>query len=214
MHDSEGVTVHQAIEQVQSEILALEQQLAEKKKAVNVLCGIVGKAPVYATTDPISGAAASIRSDEFYGKKLATAVRMILEKRSALGLGAASVDEIYDCMLQGGYRFDNAKNDATAKRALSTSLAKNTTTFHKLPNGYFGLLEWYPEAKVTKRVGENGSDQEGDNENHNNDFPDMKMKEQAAQTAAAHADHPNPDDGRAGRKEKRRGNATAEATAQ
>jgi hypothetical protein len=59
-------------------------------------------------------------------------------------------------MLQGGFRFD-AKNDGTAKRALSVSLAKNTTTFHRLPNGNIGLTEWYPEAKT--RSGNGGKDQ-------------------------------------------------------
>jgi hypothetical protein len=30
------------------------------------------------------------------------------------------------------------------------SLAKNSSLFHKLPTGKFGLLEWYPNAKPLK----------------------------------------------------------------
>jgi hypothetical protein len=130
---------------VQSQILNLEQQLAEKKRMVNGLCALIGRSHVYANTEP-TAVSVGIRSDEFYGKPLASAVRSILEKRAAAGLGAATLDEIFDGMQQGGYRFD-AKNDGTARRALSISLAKNTVTFHKLPNGNIGLTEWYPEAK-------------------------------------------------------------------
>jgi hypothetical protein len=64
-------------------------------------------------------------------------------------------------MKAGGYLFD-AKSDATATRALSTSMAKNTTTFHKLPNDDFGLLEWYPN--IPKRTRTNGKDEEAEKE--------------------------------------------------
>lgn len=143
--------VSRTIELVQSQILQLEQELAEKKRMVNSLCGLIDRTPVYANADPNIGASVGIRSDEFYGKPLASVVRAILEKRNAAGLGAASLDEIYNGMMQGGYRFD-AKNDATAKRALSISLAKNSVTFHKLPNGNIGLTEWYPEAAKMKAM--------------------------------------------------------------
>jgi hypothetical protein len=154
MHDEH---VSRTIEMVQSQILNLEKELAEKKRMVNSLCGLVGRSPVYANTEPGSGISVGIRSDEFYGKPLASVVRAILEKRSAAGLWAASLDEIFEAMLQGGFRFD-AKNDGTAKRALAISLSKNTVTFHRLPNGNIGLTEWYPEAAKNKPV--NGSKKE------------------------------------------------------
>jgi hypothetical protein len=166
--------VERTIELVQSQVRDLEQQLTEKKRMVNSLCGLIGRAPVYANADPISGGSMNIRPDEFYGKGLATAVRAILDKRNAAGMGAASVQEIYDLMIRGGFRFE-AKNEANAKRALTVSLAKNTVTFHRLPNGYFGLAEWYPEAVKAKTA--NGareeakqSDKEEELEEYPNDF--------------------------------------------
>jgi hypothetical protein len=36
-------------------------------------------------------------------------------------------------------------------RSLAMSLAKNTVTFHRLPSGAFGLVEWYPNAKPRKK---------------------------------------------------------------
>jgi hypothetical protein len=84
-----------------------------------------------------------------------------LERRAAADLGAASVDIIFAGMQAGGYLFD-AKNDGTARRSLSISLAKNTSTFHRLPNGDFGLLEWYPNIPTRTRT--NGKDQQVDDE--------------------------------------------------
>lgn len=139
--------VSKTIEMVQGQILALEQQTAEKKRTVNNLCVAIGRPPVYAITEPNPGASVGIRSDEFYGRPLASAARSVLEKRAASSLGAAPLDEIYAGMLQGGFRFE-AKNDATAKRSLAISLSKNTVTFHRLPNGNIGLSEWYPEART------------------------------------------------------------------
>src|SRR5690242_16828271 len=83
--------VERTIEMVQAQISDLEQQLSEKKKIVNSLCGLAGRPPIY-EEEPSRGLTA-IRSDEFYGKPLATAVREVLERRKLANLGAASVAE-------------------------------------------------------------------------------------------------------------------------
>ena len=80
---------------------------------------------------------------------LATAVRTILEMRRANNLGAALNNEIYDALIAGGYQF-NTKSEDVARSSLRNSLAKNTVTFHKLPNGRFGLATWYPNVKPSK----------------------------------------------------------------
>jgi hypothetical protein len=61
-------------------------------------------------------------------------------------MGPATVKEIYDALKAGGYKFET-KNDANAMRNLRISLTKNTSIFHKLPGGEFGLNEWYPKLK-------------------------------------------------------------------
>ena len=75
--------------------------------------------------------------------------------RKAMNMGPASVAEIYEALKSGGYQFD-ATNEDYAKRGVRHSLSKNTQTFHKLPNGDFGLIEWYPAIKKTKPA-KNGS---------------------------------------------------------
>lgn len=138
------------IELVQKQVADLDQQLLQKKRMVNDLCGLVGRPPLYGDAELMSrSATTNTRPDEYYGKPLATVVRMVLEKRQAAVLGAATVPEIYDEMVRGGYHF-TASTDDNNKRSLYTSLGKNTTTFHKLPNGTYGLREWYPEVKESK----------------------------------------------------------------
>src|SRR5438132_8921727 len=76
--------------------------------------------------------------------------------RKASGGGAASVETIYQALKAGGYRFDT-KNEENARNGVRISLRKNSATFHKLPNGEYGLCSWYgvkgdkPEETSTRR---------------------------------------------------------------
>jgi hypothetical protein len=142
--------IEQSILELQEHLAGLEDQARDTKKAVNALCRVAGKPAIYTDLDAEGRiVSAQIRGDEYYGKPLATVVREILEKRHRLGIGPASVDELYDDMLEGGYQFDG-KNPHNAKRSLRISLAKNTSTFHRLPNRKIGLREWYPGLKEAK----------------------------------------------------------------
>lgn len=132
---------------LQGEITKLQQEANNHKKTINSLCKVLGDAPLYADIDDENSVVSVVaRRDEFYGKPLATVVRMILERRGKLNIGAASVPEIYEAMKAGGYNF-TAKNDDNNKRVLLSAIAKNTATFHKLPTGTYGLREWYPSIK-------------------------------------------------------------------
>jgi hypothetical protein len=126
-----------------------EAQLAENKRTVNRLCARAGRPPRYPEAENGSGAQVGIiRADQYYGQPLAAAVRNILEGRKLAGLGSATVREIYETLLKGGFQFE--AKDENAQRGLRQSLTKNSQTFHKLPNGTYGLLEWYPGAKPAR----------------------------------------------------------------
>ena len=74
--------VNKTIDMVQGQIGELESQLLEKKRMVNDLCGLASRPPIYGDAELTARRAASgARPDEYYGKPLATVVRMILEKR-------------------------------------------------------------------------------------------------------------------------------------
>jgi hypothetical protein len=159
----ENEHVNKTIEMVQGQITTLNEELRTKKLMVNGLCELANRPALYPDVDQESRRVTTLRSDEYYGKPLATVVRSILERRQAANLGAASVNEIYEEMAEGGYHF-GGKNEDNNKRGLYISLGKNTSTFHKLPNGRYGLREWYPEIKDVKESKSKSNGASGDAE--------------------------------------------------
>lgn len=126
-----------------------ERKVAEQKRVVNGLCETAGRPLLYSNIDAASSVnLGNIQPDQFYGQPLATAMRSILEMRKATGRGPATVREIYDTLTQGGFKFE--AKDENALRGLRQSLTKNSGVFHKLPQGSYGLLEWYPNAKPAR----------------------------------------------------------------
>jgi hypothetical protein len=151
----------QTISAVQQEVAEFERKAADAKLLANQLCKRAGRPPIYADAETMSsgGVPLSIQSDQFYGQPQATCMRTILEMRKALNQGPASVNDLYDALVQGGYQFDT-KNVENAKRGLRINLTKNSVTFHKLPNGLFGLTAWYPNVRTPKqRAMSSGTDE-------------------------------------------------------
>ncbi|MEE8548504.1 MAG: hypothetical protein V3S74_03420 [Alphaproteobacteria bacterium] len=142
-----------AIQRVIKDVGDLERSLLEKKRFANQLCEYAGRPALYADTEASETVSVgSIRPDQFYGQPLATAIRGYLEMRQTSRLGAAQVREIFEALKAGGFKFE-AKDDTNAQRGLRQSLTKNSTTFHRLPNNSYGLLEWYPAARVGRSPG-------------------------------------------------------------
>lgn len=137
-------SVLHTINLLETQNIGFLQNVKNNKKTINNLCSLINEPPRYPDADDevIEGGAMVTRSDEFYGKPLATVVRTILERRQRANLGAASVPVIFDAMKEGGFHFE-AKSDENARRGLYIALGKNTNVFHKLPQGTYGLREWY-----------------------------------------------------------------------
>lgn len=141
--------IEKTIEELKQKVVEKEQELNEAQKTVNSLCAMMGKPPIYALEEQSSVATIEqLRGDEYYGRPLATVITTILEARKIQGAGPAKVKEIYKQMMAGGYQFDT-KNEVNAMRGMRISMAKNQK-FHKLPNGKWGLTEWYPNVKESK----------------------------------------------------------------
>lgn len=137
-----------AIEALQEELQLQMSAVADTKRMINGLLRRNGQDPIYedATETAISS---SIRADQFYGKPLATAAREYLEIRR--NKGAVESVEILQGLQSGGFDFTTTGwKEKDYHRMLAISLAKNTSMFHKLPNGTFGLLSWYPNASARK----------------------------------------------------------------
>jgi len=151
--------IQTAIAVLQDRIRSKEEDVIRLKRTVNEMCADAGEEPPY----PVIGSAdattslSSLRSDQFYGHTIYGAARNYLEMRKNAGMGAASVNEIYAALRTGGFKFE-AKDDENAKNGLRVSLRKQSTLFHRLPNGDYGLLTWYPKAKQPKEDSENGAE--------------------------------------------------------
>ena len=140
--------ISKTIADLELRLATQQEEVSRLKRTINDLCSLDGRPPRYPDVEEKSNPTiSSLRSDQFYGRPLATVVREFLEMRKTANLGPASVNEIYDTLIAGGFKFETS-NELNAKRGLRVSLSKNSVTFHKLPNGEWGLLDWYPTAKL------------------------------------------------------------------
>lgn len=135
------------IEMFREQLREQEEQARKTKRTINAICEQAGRPLLYPDADEDGPSGLDqIQADTFYGQRLNTSAKRVLEMRKAAGLGPAHVREIYDALVRGGYQF-NAKTEKNAMDSLRISLGKSSHTFHKLPNGQYGLLEWYPNVK-------------------------------------------------------------------
>lgn len=139
------------IAELQNQIRTWEQEIGDTKKVINSLAMRAGMSPVYADAELMSKASInSMRRDQFYGKTLTTALRELLSMRKVGGQGPATVNELFDGLLQGGFDHGSA-NDDNARRVIRITLTKNSGIFHRLPDDKtFGLTEWYPAIRNRK----------------------------------------------------------------
>jgi hypothetical protein len=157
--------------EVEANLAPLEAERARLRIFVNQACELVGREPIFpeedgpatlqqsSVTPPPEPSqvrhrtrGVSVRSDQFFGQPLATAVRHYLELRKNSDLGPASADEIHGALVQGGFQFPSRDSD-NQRRGLQVSLSKNTITFRRLPNELYGLAEWYGAAQRNTRRG-------------------------------------------------------------
>lgn len=132
--------LRKAIEEMESKLQEQLNDVAETKKAINLLCRQLGEAPRFedVLVESVKGSA-YIRPDQCFNKPLATVVREYLQLRK----NAATVDEIYEALEKGGFEFVG-KNAAIKKRGLQISLSKSRKHFAYLKaNDTFGLWDFY-----------------------------------------------------------------------
>jgi hypothetical protein len=132
------------------------------RRALNVLLAESGLPPEPESGGNLSsGGIAQIKDDTFYGKKQQTAIREYLEMRKVQGMGPAKPRDIFEALKSGGYQFE-AKDEGIALVSLRALLRKRSHIFHRLPNGVYGLLNWYPNAKPQKVAHDHGDDDDND----------------------------------------------------
>jgi hypothetical protein len=135
------------IEVLTKRVVGKEEEANKLKKLVNELCAEAAIAARYPNIVEAGVSIGAIRPDQYYGQPLTAAIRSYLEQRKASGLGAAALTEIYSAIRDGGYKFET-KSEDIAQISVGNTLRKSSSIFHRLPNGQYGLLTWYPSAKA------------------------------------------------------------------
>lgn len=137
----------QTIADLEARLQQLNAESQKIKSAINCLCDVMGEPPKY-DLDEKPEQMGGQRPDEYYGRPLATVITEVLENRHTNKQGAASLDELFEQLVAGGYAF-TGKSDGIKKRGLAISMSKNKK-FHHVPNDTWGLVKWYPNAKEVK----------------------------------------------------------------
>ena len=160
--------IDKTIEAFRAKLEHAEEEVIRLKMAINVVCEVGGRPAIYKDADldqtKSAGATLTFSNDAFYGKPLATCMKLVLEARKSAGLGAASTDELYQALANHGYHFEGKEENR--KTIVRTALRKNPD-FHRLPHGGYGLREWYARIKSSADAhgaAESNGDTEADEE--------------------------------------------------
>jgi hypothetical protein len=148
--------VMSALEVLKERVARSEATTADLKRAANALAMAEGLPPIYTEIVDPSRASFGLRADEFANQATpGAAARAFLKLRSQ----AASLDEIHDALIRGGFAFGEGVGDT--KAALRIALGKDANV-HRLPNGAYGLLEWYPAKKRERQSADEAEAGNGD----------------------------------------------------
>jgi len=163
-HDHIDKAIAEIEDKIAEHTAQFEQRVLPLRTAVNALYAIKGEPPKYGDAIATDGSPAAgtrsnvtVRPDEFYGKPLATAVTAALTYLRDKNQAPASVDTIYELLMQGGFDFPTKSKEASIQ-SLSISIGKNSGTFAKVGNGLIGLRDWYPSTPRRTRARSEGQE--------------------------------------------------------
>jgi hypothetical protein len=182
--------IQKTIDHAKGEIQKHEDAIIAAKKLINQLCGFAGLPLEYQEADlqATGSTAVVIRRNIFFGRPLATCVREYLDLRKDKPIKEATLDEIYNVLKDGGFDFKKISEDPSQyKRGVAITLAKNPQ-FHKLPNGDWGLLSWYPNIKRSKEAKSAADESEDASEVGSDQANENRLKREHDEAAQKEAD--------------------------
>ena len=162
MNDPAQALIDQALDKlkgIDEQIKPLLAEQMELRATVNGICKMTGRQPIFSgavhsTESALQSAAPVVLSpDMFTGAALAPAAKGaldLLRQQAGSTTRPATVEEIHTVLVNGGFEFPS-RDVENQRRGLAVSLSKSSYMFRKLPNGMFGLTEWYPGSKKPTR---------------------------------------------------------------
>ncbi|MBE7498650.1 MAG: hypothetical protein HS117_27235 [Verrucomicrobiaceae bacterium] len=151
--------LERTIADFQNRLKKAEAEVIRYKKTINDLCEMAEKPPLYAETEFEETSNTSLvqfTPDAFYGKPLASSIKMILEQRKARNIGPISIKDLLDELQRGGYQFQGKEEN---RRIIVSDALRKNTDFHRLPNGLYGMTAWY--ERIKKPNASNSNDDSG-----------------------------------------------------
>lgn len=142
--------IEQSVKPLEDKLQLALAEVKKLKNAINTYYEAMGQPIRYTDVGQENAQGAAPRPDAYYGRALATVTTEVLEKRKEAGAGAATLDQLFTELSNGGFKFEG-KNEGIQKRGLAISMSKNPK-FHKLPNDTWGLTKWYPNVKDKKET--------------------------------------------------------------
>ena len=134
----------------QAVLADLKARRDQINQAIAVLEAVAGAGGLGSASG--SGDTVSIRSDSFFGMSVPQAVKKYL---GMTGRVPKSPNDITETLKRGGQEQATYNNVYTA--------LKRAPDVVKLPNGDWGLLEWYPSLKKKQRLSGEGEAEEPEN---------------------------------------------------
>ncbi len=147
--------LREAITALQDELETLLTEVREKKQTINALCRSLKENPLYEMEDEEKSVNRRPKRSQFFGRPFSTVAQEFLQMMGE----PCTAEEITNGLREGAFDFPW---ESEQHRMVAITLVKNSATFMKLPNNTFGLVSWYPDRKVSKRVAKvsNGDVQE------------------------------------------------------
>src|SRR5690349_21105008 len=104
--------IQRTIADAQAKLREQERAVLESKRIINSLCKLAGAPEMYPdAAEASSGPSLSIRGDQFYGQPLASSIKAVLDLRRARNDGPASVNQIYESLVAGGFKFETTNEE-------------------------------------------------------------------------------------------------------
>lgn len=154
-----------AISKMQEKLEVKMKEIAELKKAINVMRGTIGEEPIYdEVEEKVRDGSESLRPDQYFGQPLARAMKDIIKSKNQ----AMSAQEILEQLEKGGFEFPTNWKKKEYLRFVAISLGKNRNDFVQVNTSegtMYGLWEFYPGKKREREKKKNEVENNGVDDN-------------------------------------------------
>lgn len=134
-------TIEAEVQRIITTVVAeLEDEEKKIKAAINSLCAIVGKPQKYEEIAIEQHQTSQTRPDQYRDKRPSVVAEEILKKWQGTGIASATLYQLFEEFLRGGFIFKNKTDKGIQKRSIAVAMARKEAKFiHNLDNDTWSL---------------------------------------------------------------------------